>query len=55
MVAMFHLATRSVKRAYDHQKMEAQLSGQTTSEILNGALQQGERMHAIFRDFLHTR
>jgi hypothetical protein len=55
MVVMFHLATRSVKRAYDHRRVEVQHEGQKTSEILGHALARGERIHAVMADFLHTR
>jgi hypothetical protein len=58
MVALFHLATRSVKRAYkkeQQQLFEDSLSGKKTSEILDDALKNGKRMHAVFTDFLHTR
>jgi hypothetical protein len=52
------LATRSVKRAYKKEQQQAfedSLSGKKTSEILDDALKNGKRMHAVFTDFLHTR
>jgi hypothetical protein len=57
MLLLFHLATRSVRRAYKHEQAEmeaARLHVRKTSEILGDALKHGERMHAVFTDFLHS-
>lgn len=55
MVVMFHLATRSVRKVYKHRHVKVPAGDQKTSEILNDALKRGEKMHALFNDFLHTR